>query len=135
MKLLASYHGIYDDDDFNSSRVQIAELTSQAVLYAQLIDVEFERLAEVGKMQASGARAYNDLARVRYRNWISSVNSDSGAWLSAGLSPKLFQMSNNEFVSAVCRSDDLPDRPLRVRYEQKRAKYGPTADRYSSRFF
>ena len=54
-------------------------------------------------MQASGARAYNDLARVRYRNWISSVNSDSGAWLSAGLSPKLFQMSNNEFVSAVCR--------------------------------
>ena len=28
-------------------------------------------------------------------------------------------------------SDDLPDRPLRVRYEQKRAKYGPTADRYN----
>ena len=232
--------------------------TSQAALYAQLIDVEFERLAEVGKMQASGARAYNDLARVRYRNWISSVNSDSGAWLSAGLSPKLFQMSNNEFVSAVCRrntfedptvpkrvpltsrdesslfscgcdggarlksidpfgyhlvgckigasairlhdevvallarlfrclrvdaivepvrifadlsgggnnqrpdillrnprgfgrqviidvaitgidgqsrtSDDLPDRPLRVRYEQKRAKYGPTADRYNLQF-
>ena len=33
--------------------------TSQAALYAQLIDVEFARLAEVGKMQASGARAYN----------------------------------------------------------------------------
>ena len=52
--------------------------TSQAALYAQLIDVEFARLAEVGKIQASGARAYNDLARVRYRNWISSINSDSG---------------------------------------------------------
>ena len=83
--------------------------TSQAALYAQLIDVEFERLTEVGKMQASGARAYNDLARVRYRNWISSVNSDSGAWLSAGLSPKLFQMSNNEFVSALCRRNTFED--------------------------
>ena len=26
MKLLASYHGIYDDDDFNRSRGQIAKL-------------------------------------------------------------------------------------------------------------
>ena len=83
--------------------------TSQAALYAQLIDVEFERLAEVGEIQASGARAYNDLPRVRYRNWISSINSDSGAWLSAGLSPKLFQMSNNEFVSAVCRRNAFED--------------------------
>ena len=32
MKLLASYHGIYDDDDFNSSRVQIAELYERAAL-------------------------------------------------------------------------------------------------------
>ena len=31
-------------------------------------------------------------------------------------------------------SDDLPDRPLRVRYEQKRVKYGPTADRYNLQF-
>ena len=60
-------------------------------------------------MQASGARAYNDLARVRYRNWISSINSDSGAWLSAGLSPKLFQMSNNEFVSVICRRNTFED--------------------------
>ena len=28
-------------------------------------------------------------------------------------------------------SDDLPDRPLRVRHEQKKAKYGPTADRHN----
>ena len=31
-------------------------------------------------------------------------------------------------------SDDLPDRPLRVWYEQKKAKYGPTADRYNLQF-
>ena len=31
-------------------------------------------------------------------------------------------------------SDDLPDRPLRVRHEQKKAKYGPTADRYNLQF-
>ena len=35
-------------------------------------------------MQASGARVYNDLDRVRYRNWTSSINLNSGAWLSAG---------------------------------------------------
>ena len=26
-------------------------------------------------MQASGARVYNDLDRVRYRNWTSSINA------------------------------------------------------------
>ena len=31
-------------------------------------------------------------------------------------------------------SDELTDRPLRVRYEQKKAKYGPTADRYNLQF-
>ena len=31
-------------------------------------------------------------------------------------------------------SDDLPDRPLRVRHEQKKVKYGPTADRYNLQF-
>ena len=31
-------------------------------------------------------------------------------------------------------SDDFPDRPLRVRHEQKKAKYGPTADRYNLQF-
>ena len=33
MKLLASYHGIYDDDDFNRSRDQIAELYERAGPY------------------------------------------------------------------------------------------------------
>ncbi len=31
-------------------------------------------------------------------------------------------------------SDDLPDRPLRVWHEQKKAKYSPTADRYNLQF-
>ena len=31
-------------------------------------------------------------------------------------------------------SDDLPYRPLRVRHEQKKAKYGPTADRNNLQF-
>ena len=47
---------------------------------------------------------------IRHRNWITSINADSGAWLSAGfLSPKLFLMSNNEFVSVVCRRDTYED--------------------------
>ena len=32
MKLLASYHEIHDDDDFNRSRGQIAELYERAAL-------------------------------------------------------------------------------------------------------
>ena len=34
---------------------------------------------------------------------------DSGAWLSAGVAPKMFEMSNNEFVSAVCRRNAVED--------------------------
>ena len=83
--------------------------TSQAALYAQLIEVEFERLIAISKTQASGDRAYYNLPRVRFRNWISSINLNSGAWLSAGMSPKLFQMSNNEFVSALCRRNTFED--------------------------
>ena len=78
--------------------------TSQAALRAQLIDLELERLITVSKTQASGARAYNDLARVRYRNRTSSINLDSGARPSAGLSPKSLHMSNNELVSFVGRA-------------------------------
>ena len=101
--------------------------TSQAALYAQLIGAEFERLIAASKTQASGARAYNDLARVRYRNWTSSVNLNSGAWLSAGLSPKLFQMSNNEFVSALCRRNTFEDPMV--------PKRAPITSREDSNFF
>ena len=37
------------------------------------------------------------------------MNSDSGAWLSAGVSPRMFEMSNAEFVSAVCRRNTAQD--------------------------
>ena len=37
------------------------------------------------------------------------MNSDSGAWLSAGLSPKPLVMSNDEFTSAVCRRSAVED--------------------------
>ena len=50
-------------------------------------------------------RRASELARVRHRNWISSINVDSGAWLSVGLSPKLSLTSCNEFVAAVCRKN------------------------------
>ena len=66
----------------------------------------------------NGAKEFTDAAfengchddrRVRYRNWLSSINDDSGAWLSAGVSPKMFEMSNNKFVSAVCRRSTVED--------------------------
>ena len=47
--------------------------------------------------------------RTRHRNWLSSINADSGAWLSAGASPKMFEMSNSEFVSAICRRNAVED--------------------------
>ena len=37
------------------------------------------------------------------------MNSDSGAWLTAGLSPKLFVMSNDELISAICRRNTVQD--------------------------
>ena len=45
----------------------------------------------------------------RHRNWLSSINSDSGAWLSAGVSPKMFGTSNSDFVSATCRRSAVED--------------------------
>ena len=56
------------------------------------------RMLQASRRRANDSRAHSDLARVRHRNWISSVNSDSGAWLSAGVSPKAFETSNGEFV-------------------------------------
>ena len=55
------------------------------------------------------------------------MNSDSGAWLSAGLSPKLFVMSNNEFISAVCRRSAVEDPMV--------PKCTPTASRESYGLF
>ena len=38
---------------------------------------------------------------------MSSINSDSGAWLSAGASRKTFVMSNSDFVNAMCRRNPV----------------------------
>ena len=54
--------------------------------------------------------------KVRYRNWLSVVNPDSGVWLTAGASPKIFEMSNDEFVSAVCRRNTVED-PIVPKYK------------------
>lgn len=52
------------------------------------------------------------------------MNSDSGAWLSAGLSPKLFVMSNNEFLSAVCRRNAVED-PMVPQYTPSVSRESP----------
>ena len=57
------------------------------------------------------AAPHNDFFfhKIRYRNWLSVVNVCSGAWLTAGASPKIFEMSNDEFVSALCRRNTVED--------------------------
>ena len=63
------------------------------------------------RVDASSESGYHD-ERVRHRSWLSSINNDSGAWLLAGASPKVFEMSNSEFVSAVCRRSAVEDPTL-----------------------
>ena len=72
--------------------------------------VEFQRLLSRSKARAQAiSHPGDDYDRLRYRNWLSLINSDSGVWLSAGPSPKVFEMSNSEFVSAVCRRNTVDD--------------------------
>ena len=68
-----------------------------------MINAQFKRFLLKAKAQANDARLPIDYRKVRCRSWVSSINDESGAWLSAGLSPKTFVMSNSEFVSAICR--------------------------------
>ena len=69
---------------------------SQAVLYNDFVKGELQRLLAQAKARVDAPYevGYHD-ERVRYRNWLSSINNDSGAWLKAGVSPKMFEMSNN----------------------------------------
>ena len=62
---------------------------SQSVLYNDLIAAEVKRILALSNSRANDPRSPNDYARVRYRNWASSINSDLGAWLSTSGSPKL----------------------------------------------
>ena len=61
--------------------------SSQGVLYTEFVKEEFERLLTTSKARAEAAPR-NDYAfhKVRYRNWLSVVNPDSGVWLTAGAS-------------------------------------------------
>ena len=83
--------------------------TVQGVLYSHLIEAEANRLLETVKRKANETRDHTSYAKVKRRNWLSLMNSDSGAWLMAGLSPKLFVMSNDEFISAICRRNTVQD--------------------------
>jgi hypothetical protein len=83
--------------------------TAQGALYSYLIDAETNRLLEMVKRKANETRDHTSYAKVKWRNWFSLMNLDSGAWLTAGLSSKLFVMSNDEFISAVCRRNTVQD--------------------------
>lgn len=65
-------------------------------------------MREARRADAAFENDYHD-DRTKRRNWLSSINNDSGAWLSAGVSPKMFEMPNAEFVSAVCRRNAVED--------------------------
>ena len=72
--------------------------------------VEFQRLLTRSKECAQAiSQPGDDYDKTRRRSWLSLINSDSGAWLSAGPSPKMFEMSNNEFISAVYRRSTVDD--------------------------
>ena len=57
--------------------------TSQSVLYSDFAKEELQRLLTRGKARADAAfeNGYHDDI-VRHRSWLSSINNDSGAWLS-----------------------------------------------------
>ena len=80
--------------------------------------VETKRL--MSRAQAEAA-PHNDYVfhKVRRRNWLSVLNMDSGVWLTAGASPKIFEMSNDEFASAVCRRNTVED-PVVPKYKTRK---------------
>jgi len=84
--------------------------TSQSAPYSDFVREEFKCLLVRRKARADAASESGcDYDRVRYRNWLSSINDDSGAWLSAGVSSKMFEMSSSELVSAICRRNAVED--------------------------
>ena len=104
-------------DDISVAQRSKRGRSSQGVLYTEFVKEEFKRLLTTSKARAEAAPR-NDYAfhKVRYRNWLSVVNPDSGVWLTAGASPKIFEMSNDEFVSAVCRRNTVED-PIVPKYK------------------
>ena len=71
MKLLASYHGIYDDNDFNRSRDQIAELYERAALPIEKGGMGLRNISLISltAFPCSLAVSLKDLAK-SFPNWI-----------------------------------------------------------------
>ena len=44
-----------------------------------------------------------------YMNLLSPMNADSGAWLQAGMIHTKFVITNDEFISAMCRPNTFED--------------------------
>ena len=115
-RLIAPQGPFKEGDDFLAVMKSIEAIdarrgatTVQGVLYSHLIEEEASRLLETAKRKANESRGHTSHSKVKWRNWFSLMNSDSGAWLTAGLSPKLFVMSNDEFISAICRRNTVQD--------------------------
>ena len=54
--------------------------TSQGVLCGHLIETQSQRMLEASKRKAYESRVHFSPANLRYKNWISVMNPDSGAW-------------------------------------------------------
>lgn len=113
-------------DEREAPRRRSRRRTSQSVLYSDFVEVEFQRLLSKTRAQAV-SQTGDDNDRLRHRSWLSVINSDSGAWLSAGVSPKMFEMSNSEFVSAICRRNTVDDATI--------PKYTPLISRENPQLF
>ena len=99
MKLLASYHGIYDDDDFNRSRGQIAKLyeRERAALPIEKGGMGLTNISLVSltAFPCSFAASLRDLAK-SFPNWIT-----------LGREGRLQRISENEYPSLKCRTTSL----------------------------
>ena len=71
MKLVTSYHGIYDADDFNRNRAQIAELYERAALPIEKGGMALRNVALIAltSFTCSLAASLTDLANV-FPDWI-----------------------------------------------------------------
>ena len=82
------------DQDFpqeaDAPRRSVKGRSAQCVLYYDFVKVEFQRLLTRSKNRAQAiSQPGDDYDRLRYRNWLSLINGESGAWLSAGPSPNV----------------------------------------------
>ena len=90
MKLLASYHGIYDDDDFNRSRGQIAKLYERAALPIEKGGMGLTNISLVSltAFPCSFAASLRDLAK-SFPNWITLGREGRLQRISENESPSL----------------------------------------------